>query len=117
LQNCASYAELGIVQSIFRSASRRETLGKHLKGGRRDGELKMDWTKPLPRAWPMCIECRLDLGWGPKGVGDGKRAESRGWLVGRPMGFHNVGGQDLSLGKCSQWAAWLDCFFGLARPS
>ena len=54
--------ELGILQSIFRSASRRETLGKHLKGGRRDGGLKMDWTKPLPRAWPMCIECRLDLG-------------------------------------------------------
>src|SRR5271165_1938109 len=56
------YAGSGIMQSIFRSASRRETLGKHLKGGRRDGGLKMDWTKPLPRAWPMCIECRLDLG-------------------------------------------------------
>jgi integrase len=29
------------MQSIFRSASRRETLGKHSKGGRRDGGLKM----------------------------------------------------------------------------
>src|ERR1700737_1738273 len=95
-------AELGILQSIFRSVSRRETLGKHSKGGRRDGGLKMDWTKPLPRAWPMCIECRLDLGGGPKGVGGGKCAESPGRLVGRPMGYHNVGGQDLSPGKCSQ---------------
>jgi hypothetical protein len=54
--------ELWIMQSIFRSASRREALGKHSKGRRRDAGLKMDWTKPLPRAWPMCIECRLDLG-------------------------------------------------------
>jgi len=53
---------LGTMQSIFRSASRREALGKHSKGRRRDAGLKMDWTKPLPRAWPMCIECRLDLG-------------------------------------------------------
>jgi hypothetical protein len=54
--------ELDILQSIFRSASRRETLGKHSKGGRRDGGLKMDWTKPLPSAWRMCIECWVDLG-------------------------------------------------------
>ena len=39
-----------IVQRIFSSASRRETLGKHSKGGRRGGGLKIDWTKPLPRA-------------------------------------------------------------------
>jgi hypothetical protein len=38
------------MQSIFRSAPRRETLGKHLKGGRRGGELKIDWTKPLLEA-------------------------------------------------------------------
>src|SRR5580704_14234322 len=44
------YAASGIMQSIFRSAARRDTLGKHSKGGRRDGGLKMDWTKPLPRA-------------------------------------------------------------------
>jgi hypothetical protein len=44
------YAAYGIMQSIFRSASRRETLGKHLKGDRRGGELKIDWTKPPPRA-------------------------------------------------------------------
>src|SRR5271166_2832520 len=42
--------ELGIMQRIFSSASRRETLGKHSKGGRRGGGLKIDWTKPLPRA-------------------------------------------------------------------
>jgi transposase len=44
------YAAPGIMQSNFRSASRRETLGKHSKGVRRDGGLKMDWTKPLARA-------------------------------------------------------------------
>jgi hypothetical protein len=38
------------LQRIFSSATRRETLGKHLKGDRRGGELKIDWTKPRPRA-------------------------------------------------------------------
>jgi hypothetical protein len=46
----AFYAKICIMQSIFRSASRRETLGKHSKGGRRGGELKIDWTEPPPRA-------------------------------------------------------------------
>jgi hypothetical protein len=44
------YSVNGILQSIFRSAARRETPGRHPKGGRRGGELKIDWTKPLPRA-------------------------------------------------------------------
>jgi hypothetical protein len=44
------YAACGVMQSIFRSAPRCETLGRHSKGGRRGGELKIDWTKPLPRA-------------------------------------------------------------------
>ena len=35
-----------IIQSIFRPAARRERLGKHPKGDRRDGGLKMGWTKP-----------------------------------------------------------------------
>jgi Resolvase, N terminal domain len=69
-------AELGIMQSIFRSASRREPLGKHSKGGRRGGELKIDWTKPLPRAWPMCIVCRLDL-W--QGLKEPEAVSARGW--------------------------------------
>ncbi len=34
------------VQRIFSPATRRESLGKHLKGGRRGGGLKIDWTKP-----------------------------------------------------------------------
>jgi hypothetical protein len=34
-------------------ASRRENLGKHTKGDRRDAGLKMGWTKPLPSGWPM----------------------------------------------------------------
>jgi ATP-dependent DNA ligase len=40
------YAASGIMQRIFSSATRRELLGKHLKGVRRGGELKIDWTKP-----------------------------------------------------------------------
>jgi hypothetical protein len=39
LEDMERNAELGILQSIFRSAARCETLGKHSKGGRRDGEL------------------------------------------------------------------------------
>ena len=65
------------MQSIFRSASRRERLGKHLDGGRRGGELKIDWTKPLPRAWPMCFVCQLDLWQGLK------KPEAVGCLVDR----------------------------------
>ena len=50
------FTVLDIMQSSFRPASRRETFGRHAKGGRRDGGLKIDWTKPLPSAWPMCID-------------------------------------------------------------
>jgi hypothetical protein len=50
-----------LLQSSFRPASRRETLGRHSKGGGRGGGLKIDWTKPLPSAWPMCIGCGLGL--------------------------------------------------------
>src|SRR5271165_1415737 len=34
------------MQSIFRPASRREALGEHSGGDRRDGGLKMGWAKP-----------------------------------------------------------------------
>jgi hypothetical protein len=44
------------------------------RGDRRDGGLKMGWTKPLPRAWPMGIDCRLDLGRGSDGPGSDERA-------------------------------------------
>src|SRR5260370_35509332 len=64
------------MQRIFSSASRRETLGRHSKGGRRGGGLKIDWTKPPPRAWPMGIDCRLDLGRGAEGVRGGQRTAS-----------------------------------------
>ena len=47
------------MQSIFRSASRRETLGRHSKGRRRGGGLKMDWTKPRT-ARGLCV---LIAGW------------------------------------------------------
>ena len=61
---CARGRILHTMQSIFRPASRRETLGEESEGGRRDGGLKMGWTKPLPSAWPMGIDCRPDLGRG-----------------------------------------------------
>ena len=35
------------MQSIFSPAARRGTLGVRATFDRRDGELKMDWTKPL----------------------------------------------------------------------
>jgi hypothetical protein len=98
----ALYADVGIMQSIFRSASRREVLGKHSKGRRRDAGLKMDWTKPLPERG-LCV---LNAGWilgedrnGSETVSVRNRRDGS-WVV--PMGYHNVGGQDLSPGKCSQ---------------
>ena len=36
------------MQSIFRPASRRQRLWQNTKGDRRDGGLKMGWTKPGP---------------------------------------------------------------------
>ena len=77
LLNEFNQASVYIMQRIFSSASRRETLGKHSKGGRRGGGLKMDWTKPPPRAWPMCIDCRLDLWRGSEGAGSGQREDCR----------------------------------------
>jgi hypothetical protein len=68
-------AELGITQSIFRPASRRESLGMEIRGDRRDGGLKMGWTKPLPSAWPLGIHCRLDLGRGCDVPGSNERAQ------------------------------------------
>jgi hypothetical protein len=109
--------ELGILQSIFRSALRRETLGRHSKGGRRGGELKIDWTKPLPRAWPMCIDCRLDLWRGSEEAASGQRRGLSGWFAAGRMAYHCVGGQLLSLGEGSQWAVWLHCSCRLGRPS
>jgi len=38
----------GIVQSIFSSAARRHNFRGSRRADRRDGELKMDWTKPRP---------------------------------------------------------------------
>ena len=42
---------LRIMQSIFSSAARRYRAEIQVRAGRRDGELKMDWTKPLPNSW------------------------------------------------------------------
>jgi hypothetical protein len=41
------YVEHALMQSIFCPAARRRTLRGCRKAGRRDGGLKMDWTKPL----------------------------------------------------------------------
>jgi hypothetical protein len=57
------------------------------RGDRRDGGLKMGWTKPLPSAWPMGIDCGLDLGRGSDVAGSDERARcfvgSHRWQ--RPM--------------------------------
>jgi hypothetical protein len=44
------------MQSIFSPAARRDALRVRASLDRRDGELKMDWTKPLHDARPMGIE-------------------------------------------------------------
>ena len=92
------YVSRDIVQRIFSSAPRRKTLGRRFKGGRRGGELKIDWTKPLPRAWPMCIDCRLDLWQGSEGAGSGECRGLSGWFAEARMGYDCFGGQLLSLG-------------------
>jgi hypothetical protein len=48
--------EPGIVQSIFSPAARRDTPRGTGNFDRRDGELKMDWTKPLDDGRPMGVE-------------------------------------------------------------
>jgi hypothetical protein len=92
------YAGCGIMQSIFRSATRREALGSHSEGGRRGGELKIDWTKPLPRAWPMCIDCRLDLWRGSEGAASGQQG-----IVGMVRG----GSNGLSLRRRTTFVPWI----------
>ena len=52
---------LHIMQSIFSPAARRDTRREGANLDRRDGELKMDWTKPPHDVRPMCIDCRLEL--------------------------------------------------------
>ena len=46
------YVVHNIMQSIFSPAARRNTLRESGNLDRRDGELKMDWTKPLARRPP-----------------------------------------------------------------
>jgi len=98
------------MQSIFRPASRRKTLGEQSEGDRRDGGLKMGWTKPLPRAWPMGIDCLPDLGRGS----DVARSDERvGCFVGSgcvqwPMTV--LGEWDLA------WDFLRDDLFGNAAP-
>ena len=49
--------ELYMMQSIFSLAARRWNPRVTGNGERRDGELKMDWTKPPPKRPGMGIEC------------------------------------------------------------
>jgi hypothetical protein len=79
------------MQSIFRPASGRKTFGEQSEGDRRDGGLKMGWTKPLPSAWPMGIDCLPDLGRGS----DVARSDERGMLCGTAVPavtYDGVGG-------------------------
>src|SRR5437867_13116189 len=51
-----------IMQSIFSVATRRYEAGREsARVRRRDGALKMDWTKPLPRCRSMGIETWLAI--------------------------------------------------------
>jgi hypothetical protein len=95
-------AELGILQSIFRSASRRDRLENMGNGGRRDGGLKIDRTKPPAGAWPMCIGCRLDLWRSSEGRGSGQRWGLRSSSVWLRRAMTQLGGRHLPLGKSSE---------------
>jgi hypothetical protein len=44
------------MQSIFSPAARRYRIREQGNLDRRDGELKMDWTKPLDDSRPMGFE-------------------------------------------------------------
>ena len=48
--NPTPYALQRVMQSIFRPAARRQNLEGRRNADRRDGGLKMDWTKPLHNA-------------------------------------------------------------------
>jgi len=105
------------MQSIFRPAARRETLGEQSEGGRRDGGLKMGWTKPLPSAWPMGIDCLPDLG---RGSDVARSDECVGCFVGpRCLQWSmTVSGEwDLCLRFSPGWPVWQRCSCRLARPS
>jgi hypothetical protein len=93
---------LHIMQSIFRSASRRETLGEHAVGDRRDGDLKMGWTKPPPSAFPMGIDPPVVPREGFIDVGRSQRAVLPGWLAVSPMSSQGIDDHDESIRKCSQ---------------
>jgi hypothetical protein len=87
----------GLCRGFFgkrRGARRLEGIPK---GGRRDGELKIDWIKPLPRAWPICIDCRLDLWRGSEEAASGQRRGLSGWLAAGRIAYHCVGRQHLTL--------------------
>src|SRR5271165_497171 len=92
-------------------------LGKHSKVGRRGGGLKMDWTKPLPSALPMCIDCRRDLWRGSDGAGSGQRRGLSGWFARPPVGYHGVGGTTSVPWKmfAMRRVAALLLLFGLAK--
>ena len=65
------------MQSVFSPASRRDALGEHLEGGRREGRLKMDRTKPLGRDCAMGVDCRLYLDRGSEPAKDSRGAGYR----------------------------------------
>ena len=45
------YADVGIMQSIFRSVARLQVRNREENRGSRAGELKMDWTKTPRCRW------------------------------------------------------------------
>jgi hypothetical protein len=89
------------MQSIFRPASRREALGKHSKGGRRGGGLKMDGQNRCPERCLCVLIAGGISGEDLKGHEAVSGRGSRAWLVGLPVASNGVDGQDLFLAKCA----------------
>src|SRR5271166_2060855 len=82
------------MQSIFRPASRREALGEHSGGDRRDGGLKMSWAKPSGCGDIYGYRLPTQSWRGSEAARGDERVGRSGWVALPPVSCHGVGGSD-----------------------
>jgi hypothetical protein len=80
------------MQSIFRPASRREALGEHAGGGRRDGGLKMGWAKPSGCGDIYGYRLPTQSLRGAEAARGDERVGRSGWVALAPVSCHGVEG-------------------------
>jgi hypothetical protein len=80
------------MQSIFRPASRREALGEHAGGARRDGGLKMGWAKPSGCGDIYGYRLPTQSLRGSEAARGDERVGRSGWVALPPVSCHGVGG-------------------------